>query len=342
MTIQLKPLAEQRIVITGASSGIGLATARMAASRGARVLLAARDETALHEICRRIERDGGTAEYLATDVGSEDAVQQLAGRALERFGGFDTWVNVAGIGLVGPLRDIQTEDHRRVFDTNYWGVVYGSLAAAHHFRERKTAGAIINLGSAASDIQVPFAAPYAATKFAIKGFTDSLRIELMQEKLPVGVTLIKPSTIDTGFFEHARTTSGAPLKAPPPRYSPDVVARAILYAAEHPKRSIPVGSAAAFGGTLAWLFPGLTERALSMVGPEAVADREHPREGPDALRGVPDEGQERSGWYAARTFSVTTAAQTHPVGTLALALVLSGLTVATIPSVRRRLGWSKS
>ncbi|MDX3910685.1 MAG: SDR family oxidoreductase [Sphingobium sp.] len=337
MSVRLKELAQQCVVVTGASSGIGLATARRAAARGARVLLAARDDAALATICDEIRRNGGTTEYLAIDVASEDAVQQLADKAVERFGGFDTWVNNAGVGLIGPLRDIPTEDHRRVFDTNYWGVVYGSLAAARHFRERGTAGAIINLGSVGSDVQAPFATPYTATKFAIKAFTDGLRIELMQEKLPVSVTLIKPSTIDTGFFVHAKTTFGTPTKAPPPRYTPEVVVDAILYAAEHPKRSIPVGNEAIIGAAVAWLFPGLTDRAFSKITPEAMADREHDQPKPDNLSDVPAEGKERYGWYSARSFSVTTAAQTHPKTTLAAAATLSVLAIAAIPSIRRRL-----
>ena len=343
MKVQLKPLSQQRLVVTGASSGIGLATARKAAAAGARVLLAARDAAALAGICDAIARDGGAADYLAVDVGCEDAVQQLADTAIERFGGFDSWINNAGVGVIGPLKDIPTADHRQVFETNYWGIVYGSLAAARHFRERGArergaGGAIINLGSAVSDVQAPFAAPYVATKFAIKAFTDALRIELMQEKLPVSVTLIKPSAIDTGFFVHAKTTLGAPMKVPPPLYAPDVVATAILYAAAHPKRSFPVGNAAVLGPIIAGLFPGLTDRVFSMITPDLMADREHGEPDPDNLRDVPEEGKERYGWYSSRSFSFTTAAQTHPRTTIAAAGLLSALGAMAYAPLRRRLG----
>src|SRR5437868_737988 len=148
MDVQLKKLNEQVVVITGASSGIGLTTARMAAKRGARLVLAARNEEALRQLTDEINRGGGQAAFVTADVGNEDDVRRIARTAVERFGGFDTWVNDAGVGIYGRLLDVSTADMRRLFDTNFWGVVYGSLEAARHLRQRggPDGGAIINIG----------------------------------------------------------------------------------------------------------------------------------------------------------------------------------------------------
>jgi len=176
MSVRLKKIADQVIVITGASSGIGLTTARMAARRGARLVLAARNEGALRQLAAEIARDGGEATYVAADVGNEDDVRGITRAAIERFGGFDTWVNDAGVGIYGGLLDVSTADSRRLFDTNFWGVVYGSLEAARHLRGRTGpfGGAIINIGSEVSDRAIPVAGMYAASKHAVKGFTDAL------------------------------------------------------------------------------------------------------------------------------------------------------------------------
>src|SRR4051812_35843076 len=150
MGVRLKGVGDQVMVITGASSGIGLATARMAARCGARLVLAARNEEALRQLADEINGSGGQAAYVVADVGSEEDVRRIAHTALERFGAFDTWVNNAGVGIYGRLLDVTTQDSRRLFDTNFWGVVYGSREAARHLRTRKVAGAIINVGSEVS------------------------------------------------------------------------------------------------------------------------------------------------------------------------------------------------
>ena len=315
---RLKTLAQQVIVITGASSGMGLSTARIAARAGACVFLAARDAVALRRICDEIHGTGGQAGFLAIDVGSEAEVEALAEAAIKRFGGFDSWINVAGVCLVGPLKDVSTADHQRLFQTNYWGVVHGSMAAVRHFRERGQPGALVNVGSAASDVVLPFAGTYAASKFAVKAFTNALRVELMHERLPVSVTLIKPSAVDSLLTEHAKTTLGAATHLPGPRYTPAVVARAILDAVQHPRREIAIGSPALIGAALANLFPRATERLMSLIGADDVIDADRPAPTPNAIDGVPTEGQVRSGRYPARDFSVTTSAQTHPLATLSL------------------------
>lgn len=180
MTLRLKTLDKQVIVITGATSGIGLVTARLAAARGARLVLVARNEQAVNELAEEIRRGGGEAVPVRADVGNEEEVRGITRAALERFGGFDTWVNNAGTGIYGDLLDISTEDNRRLFDTNFWGTVFGSQEAGRHFRARggNVAGAILNVGSVLSDRAIPVQGMYCASKHAVKGFTDALRMEL--------------------------------------------------------------------------------------------------------------------------------------------------------------------
>jgi short-subunit dehydrogenase len=255
MKLKLKPINEQIIVITGASSGIGLATARMAAKRGAKLMLAARSEEALRSLVSELESSGAKAAYVAADVSREEDISRIADTAIERFGGFDTWINNAGGSIYGNLLDVPVEDERKLFDVNYWSVVYGSRTAARNLQKR--GGAIINLGSVASDRAIPLQAAYSASKHAIKAYTDALRSELEREDAPVSVTLIKPTAIATPFFRHAKTYMDAQPAEPSPMYSPEAVAKAILYAAERPVRDLFVGGIAPLQSALGRFVPRL-------------------------------------------------------------------------------------
>lgn len=241
MGATLKPLADQVIIITGASSGIGLATARKAAEAGARVVLASRNGEALAEIERDIRAKGGTAIHVVTDVSKREELEHLASEAITAFGGFDTWVNNAGLGIFGRLDTVSEEDHRQLFEINFWGLVNGTLIAAAHLKGK--GGAIINLGSVASDIGFPVQGMYCASKHAIKGFTDAFRAELEEAGTPVSVTLIKPTAINTPFPEHAKNYMDREAKLPPPVYSPEDVAEAIVHAAAHGGRDYYIGGA---------------------------------------------------------------------------------------------------
>ena len=234
-----KPLSSQVIVITGASSGIGLATALAAAERGAKVMLASRNEKILADVAHDIQERGGEARYVVTDVSSRDDLETLAAETIRAYGGFDTWVNNAGLSIFGRIEDVSDADHRRLFEVNFWGIVYGSTVALRHLKTR--GGALVNLGSVASDMAFPIQGMYCASKHAIKGFTDALRMELEEEGAPVSVTLIKPASIDTPFPEHAKNYMDRQPKLPPPVYDPQDVADAILHAAEHGSRDIYVG-----------------------------------------------------------------------------------------------------
>ena len=206
MAVSLKPLDQQVIVITGASSGIGLATAEAAAKQGAKLVLAARSEQTLHEIVQRINSNGGDAICVTADVSDRQQVQRIAEAAVQRFGRIDTWVNDAGLSIYGRLDETQEDDARRLFDINFWGVVNGSLAALPYLKRQ--GGALINVGSEVSDAVVPLQGMYSATKHAVKGFTDALRVEIEEiEEAPVSITLIQPTAVDTPFPSTPATTS---------------------------------------------------------------------------------------------------------------------------------------
>ena len=340
MRPKLKPLSEQVVVITGATSGIGLVIARRAAAEGATVVLAARDEEALREVAEEIAADGGEAAWVVADVGVEAEVQQVADTAIEWFDGFDTWVNVAGVGVYAKLQEISESDHRRLFETNYWGVVYGSLAAVRHLKQR--GGALINLGSIASEMPVPLLSAYAASKHAVKGFTDALRLELIEDGAPVAVTLIKPSGVDTPFGEHAPNYMDAAARVPPPIYDPELVADAVLHAAQTPTREITVGGGGKLLTLLAHLAPELADRIYAGVFPVLAKDSKQP---PRRARGLHEPGEggaERGGERFVRHTSLYTAAQTHPklamgVG-LAVGVAAAAFAAGALRRSRRELG----
>lgn len=314
MTFELKPLHEQVIVITGASSGIGLEAARQAAQRGARLVLASRSDEALNKVVQEITGSGGEAIHVAADVGTREEVQRIADVAKEQFGGFDTWVNNAAVSIWGKLEEVSDEDHQRLFQTNFWGMVYGSLVALKTLKTR--GGALINVGSLACDMAHPLQGMYTASKHALKGFTDSLRMELEQEGAPVSVTLIKPGSIDTPFPEHAKNYTTHEPHLPPPVYAPHEVATAILYAATHPKRDIYVGSSARTLSLLNRTAPRLADKIGStFLYSEQLGDGPAPRrEG--ALYQSSGGGRVRGGHrgYINRT-SVYSRASRHPLVT---------------------------
>lgn len=257
MSFKQKPIHQQTIVITGASSGIGLATAQAAAARGARVVLGSRNEEALSKVVEQLKAQGGNAVYVVTDVSKREDVERLAEAASAQFGGIDTWVNNAGLGLWGRLEEVSDADHRQLFDINFWGVVYGSTVALKYIKQR--GGALINLGSVASDFAFPVQSMYSVTKHAVKAFTEALRRELRDEKTPVSVTLIQPAAIGTPFALHAKNYSGQENMLPPPVYAPEDVARTILFAAEHSRRALHVGGAGPVLTFLNRLMPSLVD-----------------------------------------------------------------------------------
>ena len=263
MAIHLKKIGKQVIVITGATSGIGLTTVRMAAAKGAKLVLAARDHEALSKLADELLATGCEALAVPTDVGSHAEVKALGRAAVARFGRIDSWINNAGISIFGRNADVPLADHEKLFQTNFWGVVHGSLVAQELMRE--TGGAIINLGSELSDVAVPLQGMYSASKHAVKGFTDSLRMEAEKDGYPLSVTLIKPSGIDTMFTAHARNYMKNEPELPAPLYAPELVAEAILFAAENPQRDVFVGGASKLFSVQGQAAPRLLDKFMNLL-----------------------------------------------------------------------------
>ena len=337
MRPELKPLNQQVMVVTGASSGIGLTVARRAAREGAKLVLAARDADSLETIADEIGAEGGEAAWVEADVGTESEVRRIVEAAEEEFGGFDTWVNVAGVGVYAKLQEISEADHRRIFDTNYWGVVYGSLAAVKHLKARG-GGALINIGSIASEMPTPLLSAYAASKHAVKGFTDSLRLELIEDAAPIAVTLIKPSGIDTPFSDHAGNYMDAAAKVPPPVYDPELVADAVLHAAQTPTREITVGGGGKLMTLLAHLAPNLADRVYATVFPPLAKDAGRPPQSGGGLHSPGGGGRQRGGQRFVRRSSLYTAAQTHPKLAMGVGLAVGVAAAALAAGALRRAG----
>jgi short-subunit dehydrogenase len=320
MRVKLKRVSDQVIVITGASSGIGLATARAAARRGARVVAAARSEHALDVLVTEIRANGGDAVAVVADVGVESDVDRIADTALRHYGGFDTWVNNAAGSVYGGCLEVSIDDMQRVIDTNFWGVVYGSRAACRHLRTR--GGALINIGSEVSDRAVPLQGIYSASKHAVKGWTDALRMELEHEQAPVSITLIKPGPIDTPYTEHAANYLEDQPQHAPPVYDPESVAEAILHAATTPVRDLFGGSGAKVVSTMNRLAPRLTDKVVA----NAMIRGTHsgkPRYLRDALHTPSEDLRVHGGYEGLVRHSLYTRASMHPM-LAASALALAG------------------
>lgn len=263
MAARFKPLDQQVMVITGASSGIGLCTALLAAEKGAGVVLAARSGDTLEAVVKQLTEAGHEAIAVPTDVGDREQLQNLAAAAIQRFGRIDTWVNDAGVAIYGKLDQVSESDSRRLFDTNFWGVVNGSLVALPYLRE--SGGALINIGSEVSDAVVPFQGMYSASKHAVKGFTDALRVEVEQlDEAPVSITLIQPTAVNTPYPQHARNYMAQEPKLPSPMIDPHRVAEAILEAAAEGGRDVTVGAMAKLDTTVSKLLPSLGDKMSAM------------------------------------------------------------------------------
>jgi short-subunit dehydrogenase len=260
MSINLKPLHQQILFITGATSGIGLATVHRAVEQGAKVFMVARNEDELQKIQDDMRHKGYDTAYAVADVGEIDQLQFAVDQCLKTFGGIDTFVNNAGISIYGRVLETTIDESKKLFETNFWGVVNGCKVAVPVLREK--GGVIINIGSVLSNVALPIQGIYSASKHAVKGYTDALRRELMAEKAPIQVTLLLPSAIDTPYPEHARSLIGEPMQTPPV-YAADVVALAILKCATKPTRELGVGSTSFLLPVIDRLFPRLQDRYLS-------------------------------------------------------------------------------
>lgn len=326
-----KPISEQVLVVTGASSGIGLVAAQEAARRGAKVVLAARNQHDLERAADEIVRAGGDAIAVPTDVTDPSQVEALARRAAEAYGRIDTWVNNAGVSLYATFEETSPEDFERVIDVIFFSQVHGARAALPYLRESK--GALICVGSALSDRGIPLQTAYCAAKHAIKGWLDGLRVELMKDHAKVRITLVKPSSINTPLFNKAKTQMGVMPQPIPPIYEPELCAEGILRAAEGHERDVYIGGAGKALSLAERISPRLLDyQQLRQGFQQQKTDWPKGAGAPDNLyRPVQDDGGARGDFTSrARSRSLYQSAASHPLGgLLGAVLALTTLAVAT-------------
>lgn len=244
MTTGLKKIKGSVVVITGASSGIGRASALRFAKKGANVVLAARREEALHDVAAECEKLGAQTLVVVLDVTDAAEVDALVDRTVATFGRIDVWVNDAAVSLFGTISEVPLDDFKRVLDTNVMGYVHGARAALRQFRAQKR-GVLINVSSVVGAVPQPFTAAYSMSKAAITALSASIRAELRLEKLRhVHVVTVMPATVDTPIFDEVANYSGRRVLAMSPVYAPQRVARAIVDSARKPEAEVPVGKAA--------------------------------------------------------------------------------------------------
>ena len=250
------------VVITGASAGIGRATAEIFAREGARLGLLARGGERLEATRSEVERLGGHAVVLTADVADPHATEEIATLTEKKFGPIDIWINNAMASIYSKIAEMTPEEFKRVTDVTYLGVVYGTQAALRRMLPRNR-GTIVQVGSALAYRSIPFQSAYCAAKHAIHGFTDSLRSELIAERKNVHVTMVQLPSMNTPQFVWAKSRLPQKAKPPPPIYQPEVAARAIHWAAHHRRREVYVGVSTALGIRLNKICPSILDRYVS-------------------------------------------------------------------------------
>lgn len=263
--MQLKPINQQVVAVVGASSGIGRETALQFAARGAKLVVSARSKTGLETLVAEIQSRGGEAVAVPADVTNFEQVQAIANKAVEQYGRLDTWVHAAATGILARFDQIEPEEFKRVIDVNLMGQVYGAMVALPHLK-REGRGALIHLSSMEGRRSLPLQSPYCAAKHGVEGFLESLRVELQHEGIPISVTSIKPSVINTPYYNKVQTKLGVKPTGIPPYYQASLVTEAILYVAEHPTRDFIVGDVGKVLDLLQRLSPELVDTLLLLVG----------------------------------------------------------------------------
>jgi NAD(P)-dependent dehydrogenase (short-subunit alcohol dehydrogenase family) len=273
----------QVVVVTGASAGVGRAVARAFAQRGARVGLLARGHAGLEGARRDVEALGGEALALPTDVADADAVEAAAAAVEERFGPIDVWVNNAMASVFSPVAEMKAEEYRRVTEVTYLGYVHGTLAALRRMRPRDR-GVIVQVGSALAYRSIPLQSAYCAAKAAVRGFTDSLRCELMHDGSRIALTMVQMPALNTPQFDWVKNRLPGRGQPVPPIFQPEVAADAIVFAAHHPRRELWVGGSAVKAILSAKLAPPVGDWYLSRHGYRSQqTDRSRDPDRPDNL-----------------------------------------------------------
>ncbi len=283
-----KAKRDRVVVVTGASAGVGRAVARAFGQQGAKVGLVARTKEALEDAAREIERAGGEALVLPLDVADADAVEKAADAVVEKWGRIDVWVNDAMVSVFSPVSQMKAEEYRRVTEVDYLGYVHGTKAALKHMLP-KDRGHVIQIGSALVYRSIPLQSAYCASKAAIRGFTDSLRCELYHDKSHVKLTMVQLPAVNTPQFDVVRSRLPNHPQPVPPIFEPEVIARAVLYVADHPTRELWVGWSAVKAILGQKVIPGLLDRYLGRMGYSAqqTAQRVPPGRKDDVDRPLP-------------------------------------------------------
>src|SRR5438309_19250 len=331
--------AIETVVITGASAGVGRATALEFAKKGARVALLARGRDGLEAARKEVEEFGGKALVVLVDVAHADHVEAAATQIEAELGEIDIWINNAMVSVFSPIKEMAPEEFRRVTEVTYLGCVHGTLAALKRMLPRNR-GVIVQVGSALAYRAIPLQSAYCAAKHALQGFTESLRSELLHDKSGVRVTMVHLPALNTPQFQWVK--SRLPRKAQPvsPIFQPEVAADAIHWAAHHRRRELWVGSTTAAAIVGNRLVPGVGDRYLARTGYDSqqMSGREEPNR-PDNLWQPVDGEADRGahGAFDARAISRSPQlwAATHRRATLglfaAIALVagVRGITAAS-------------
>jgi short-subunit dehydrogenase len=288
-------LQDKIVVITGASSGIGRATAVACARQGASLVLTARRQEALDEVARECEAFGGQVMTVAGDVSEPVVLERVARRTVERFHRIDVWVNNAAVSLFARTEEAPYEAYRQVIETNLFGYIHGARAALPYFREQGH-GVLINNASIAGIIGQPYTSAYCVTKFGIRGLGESLRQELLDAP-DIHVCTLMPAVIDTPIFQHAANYTGRAVQPMPPVISADRVARAIVGLALRPRRELIVGVSGKMIAAQHWLAPGMSERQMARrVDQKHFQDRPAPPTPGNLFEPMPQWNSVSGGW----------------------------------------------
>ena len=332
----------QTVVITGASAGIGRAAARLFGQRGDRVALIARGRAGLEGAVRDVERAGGTALAVPADVADFALLDRAATEIEDAFGPIDVWVNVAFASVFAPFAETTPEEFRRVTEVTYLGFVYGTMAALARMRPRDH-GAIVQVGSALGARSIPLQSAYCGGKHAINGFTESLRCELRHDKSHVHVTVVQMPAVNTPQFSWVRSRLPRHPQPVPPIYQPEVAARGIVYAADHPRRKQYFVGATTTATILAnRVAPALLDRYLARTGYDSQQTGEREPSRPDNLWEPVDEGRgDDHGAHGefddkSHRRSAQLLISHHPAAATATAAVTAAAGLALASRVRRR------
>ena len=258
-------MKHQVVVVTGASAGVGRSVARGFAERGADVALLARGQAGLDAVAKEVSAAGGRALPISVDVADADQVDAAARRVEDELGPIDVWVNDAFSSVFAPFTEITADEFRRTTDVSYLGFVNGTRAALAHMRPRDR-GVIIQVGSALAYRGIPLQSAYCGAKHAIQGFTESVRCELGHEGSGVRMTMVQLPAVNTPQFSWVLSRLGRRPQPVPPIYQPEVAARAVVWAADHPRREWWVGASTAATLIANAVAPGVLDRYLARTG----------------------------------------------------------------------------